>query len=202
MADRTEIRLAGAGGQGIILAGIILADAAVRDGKEVTQTQSYGPEARGGASRAEVIIADSEISYPHVVRADVLLCMSQEAYDHYAGKVREGGLLILDANHVTNALAPRVVRAPISELARQATGKNLTANVAALGLLVGLTDVVSRPSLEAAVRARTPAGTAEMNLLALTAGLEAAAGFKEKPARPRRRSRRQFTEEITDIDSP
>ncbi|HEC34568.1 MAG TPA: 2-oxoacid:ferredoxin oxidoreductase subunit gamma [Chloroflexi bacterium] len=174
MKRRIEIRLAGTGGQGIILAGILLADAAVRDGKNVAQTQSYGPEARGGASRAEVIISDQEIYYPKVLRADALLCMSQEACDRYAEQMRESGLLILDAEHVTRAPTTMAVRVPISELARQATGREITANVTALGLLAGLTRVVSQKALEAAVRTRTPRGTEEINLKALAAGFEAA----------------------------
>lgn len=172
--ERTEVRIAGTGGQGVILAGILLADAAVRDGKKVVQSQSYGPEARGGASRAEVIISDEEIDYPKVLDADVLLCMSQEACDRYAPKIKKGGLLILDSTHVTRAPLVRAVWAPITELARQVTGKEITANIVALGLLVGLTGIVSRESLEAAVRARAPRGTAEMNLKALAAGLERA----------------------------
>jgi 2-oxoglutarate ferredoxin oxidoreductase subunit gamma len=174
MGERIEIRLAGTGGQGMILAGIILADAAARDGKNVTQTQSYGPEARGGASRAEVVISDQEIDHPKVLRPNVLLCMSQEACDRYAEQVREKGLLILDGGHVVRAPTTRAVRVPITELAREATGRGITANVVALGLLVGLTKVVSREALEAAVRARVPRGTVEINLKALAAGFEAA----------------------------
>lgn len=176
--ERTEIRIAGTGGQGVIFAGILLADAAIRDGKQVVQSQSYGPEARGGASRAEVIISDQEIDYPKVLDADILLCMSQEACDRYAGKLKRGGLLILDSTYVTRAPLVHAVRVPITELARQATGREITANVAALGLLAGLTGVVSRDSLEAAVRARSPRGTAEINLKALAAGWEQATRWR------------------------
>ncbi len=176
--ERTEIRIAGTGGQGVILAGILLADAAVRDGRKVVQTQSYGPEARGGASRSEVIISDDDIDYPKVLEADILLCMSQEACDRYAGKLRKGGMLILDTVHVYRVPLLRAVQVPITELARQATGREITANIVALGLLVGLTGVVSRESLEAAIRARAPRGTAEMNLRAMAAGLEQAARWE------------------------
>jgi 2-oxoglutarate ferredoxin oxidoreductase subunit gamma len=178
--ERTEIRIAGTGGQGVILAGILLADAAVRDGKKVVQTQSYGPEARGGASRSEVIISDQEVDYPEVLEADILLCMSQEACDRYAGKLKKGGILVLDTVHVHRAPLIRAVRVPITELARQATGREITANIVALGLLAGLTGVVSRESLEAAVRARAPRGTAEMNLKALAVGLEYAARLAQE----------------------
>jgi len=179
-AKRTEIRLAGTGGQGMILASVLLAEAALKDGKEVVQTQSYGPEARGGACRAEVVISDGEIYYQGVLCADVLLCMSQEACDRYAGKMREGGLLILDSSLVTGAPTTGAVRVPITQLAREATSVELTANVVALGLLVGLTGLVSQESLEAAVKARTPRGTEKMNLKALAAGFEAAGRAKQR----------------------
>jgi 2-oxoglutarate ferredoxin oxidoreductase subunit gamma len=91
--DRMEIRLAGEGGQGMILAGIILAEAAVIfDNKNAAQTQSYGPEARGGASKAEVVISQGEIDHPEVIIADVLVAMSQEACDKYAGNLKKDGL--------------------------------------------------------------------------------------------------------------
>jgi 2-oxoglutarate ferredoxin oxidoreductase subunit gamma len=158
----------------MITAGVLLAEAAVRDGKEVVQSQSYGPEARGGASRAEVIISDHEIYYPKVIDADVLLCMSQQACDRYADQLKEHGLLILDEDHVTRAPTTKAMRASITALARKVTGRQITANVTALGLLVGLTEVVSREALEAAVRDRVPKGTEELNMKALAAGFEEA----------------------------
>ncbi|HEY67855.1 MAG TPA: 2-oxoacid:ferredoxin oxidoreductase subunit gamma [Thermoflexia bacterium] len=174
MVRRYEVRLAGTGGQGAILAGILLAEAAVRDGKNVVQTQSYGPEARGGASRAEVVISDGEIYYPKVLQADITLCMSQEACDRYGKRMRRGGLLILDADHVTRAPTTRAVRVPMTTIAQEVTGREITANVVGLGLLAGLTEIVSREALEEAVRARVPRGTEEMNLKALAAGYEVA----------------------------
>lgn len=177
MARCYEVRLAGTGGQGAILAGILLAEAAIRDGKNVVQTQSYGPEARGGASRSEVVISDGEIRYPKVLQADITLCMSQEACDRYGGQVRQGGLLILDADHVTRAPTTRAVRVPMTRLARDVTGRAITANVVGLGLLAGLTGIVSREALEAAIRDRAPRGTADVNLKALAAGYEAACLF-------------------------
>ncbi|MCX7683524.1 MAG: 2-oxoacid:acceptor oxidoreductase family protein [Anaerolineae bacterium] len=179
MARRYEIILAGTGGQGAIFAGIILADAAARDGKNVVQTQSYGPEARGGASRSEIVISDEEIHYPKVLRPNIALCMSQEACDRYGHRLREGGLLILDADHVARSSTTRAVRVPLAALARQATGKEIVANVVGLGVLVGLTGIVSRQALEAAVRDRAPAGTAELNLKALEAGFETARKIRE-----------------------
>jgi 2-oxoglutarate ferredoxin oxidoreductase subunit gamma len=175
MAPRTEIRLAGEGGQGMILAGIILAEAAaIYDGKMAVQTQSYGPEARGGASKSEVVIADGEIDHPEVLSADVVVTLSQEAYDKYAGSIKPGGLLIVDDEKVSRIRAVNAVRIPISRLAFETTGKAITANTVALGVLVGLTGVVSRTAIEKAVTARAPHGTEEMNRKALEAGFEAA----------------------------
>jgi 2-oxoglutarate ferredoxin oxidoreductase subunit gamma len=174
MANRHEVRLAGTGGQGVILAGVLLAEAAVRDNLNVVQTQSYGPEARGGASRSEVIISNGEIHYPQVIEADVMLCMSQEACDRYSGRLRKGGLLIVNADYITRAPTTRAARVRMTTLAKQVTGLQVTANVVGLGVLAGLTGIVSRESLEEAVRARTPKGTTEMNLKALAAGYEAA----------------------------
>jgi 2-oxoglutarate ferredoxin oxidoreductase subunit gamma len=180
MGKRQEIRLAGTGGQGVILAGILLAEAAVRDGLNAVQTQSYGPEARGGASRSEVIISDEEeIHYPKVIEADVMLCMSQEACDRYSGRLRKNGLLIVDEDFVRRAPTTRAARVPMTTLAEQEAGERLAANVVGLGVLAGLTEIVSRKSLEEAIQARAPKGTAEMNLKALAAGYAAAEGIKE-----------------------
>lgn len=180
MGKRIEIRLAGTGGQGIIFAGILLAEAALRDGKQVVQTQSYGPEARGGTSRAEVIISDQEIDYPKVLDADILLCMSQTACDHYAVMVKKEGLLILDCDVVGRAPRLQAIRAPITRLALESTGREVTANVVALGVLAGLTEVVSREGLEAAVRVRAPRGTTEINLKALNAGFQEAERIRQE----------------------
>jgi 2-oxoglutarate ferredoxin oxidoreductase subunit gamma len=176
MAPRTEIRLAGEGGQGMILAGIILAEAAaIYDGKMAVQTQSYGPEARGGASKSEVVIADGEIDHPEVLSADVVVTLSQEAYDKYAAGGKPGGLLVVDDEKVNHIRETEAVRIPISRLAFETTGRTITANTVALGILVGLTGVVSRQAIEKAVTARAPRGTEEMNRKALEAGFAAAA---------------------------
>lgn len=184
LSDRNEIRLAGEGGQGMILAGIILAEAAaIYDGKNAAQTQSYGPEARGGASKAEVIIAEGEIDHPEVVCADVLVAMSQEACDKYAGDVKKTGLLIVDEEKVGRVPSTRAIKVPITSLAQEASGKTITANVVALGVLVGLTEVVSREAIQKAVVARAPKGTEEMNVKALNAGFEAAGKIKKRVQR-------------------
>jgi len=181
MEKRTEIRLAGEGGQGMILAGIILAEAAaIYDGKQATQTQSYGPEARGGASRSEVVISDGEIDHPEVLSADVVVALSQEAYKKFAKTIRAGGLLIVDEDKVEVAEGVNAVKIPVTRLAQETTGKTITANTVALGALVGLTGVVSRPAIEKAVTARAPKGTEEMNRRALEAGFTAVEQVKQK----------------------
>ncbi len=179
ISDRYEIRLAGMGGQGLILAGIILAEAAaIYDGKNAVQTQSYGPEARGGASRAEVIISSGLVDYPEVTQADLLLALSQEGCDKYYYSLKKEGILIVDAERVTRVPTNQAYRVPITSIARQATGRTITSNVVSLGLIVGITDIVSREAIERAVAARAPKGTEEMNLKALAAGFEEALKLK------------------------
>lgn len=179
MDKRIEIRLAGEGGQGMILAGIILAEAAaVYDGKQVVQTQSYGPEARGGASRSEVVISEGEIDHPEVLSADIVLALNQAAYKKFAKTVRAGGLLIVDEDDVEPSNDFHGIRVPIVRIAHETTGKAITANTVALGVLVGLTNVVSRAAIEKAVTARAPRGTEEMNRKALQAGFAAAEQVK------------------------
>ncbi len=181
IVGRTEVRLAGEGGQGMILAGIILAEAAsIYGGKNAVQTQSYGPEARGGASKSEVVISSEEIDHPEVLSADVLVALSQEAYKKFSGSMKPDGLLIVDADKVSGA-SEKAIKIPVTKLAFETTGRQITANTVALGVLVGLTGVVSQEAIEKAVTARAPKGTEEMNRKALQAGFDAAA--KVKPPR-------------------
>lgn len=173
---KTEIRLSGFGGQGLITAGIILAEAAILDGKNAVQSQSYGPEARGGASKAEVIVSDGEIDYPKVGEADLLLAMSQQAADKYAAAIHPDGILVVDTDHVKQvpAFTGKTYRIPITHIAVEETGKDLVANIVALGVIVGLTGLVSRAALETAVLDRVPPKTKELNKQALAAGFRAA----------------------------
>jgi 2-oxoglutarate ferredoxin oxidoreductase subunit gamma len=176
--DRWEATLAGEGGQGIITAGIILAEAAVLAGLNAVQTQSYGPESRGGASRAEVVIAGDEIDFPKVTRADVLLAMTAEACRRYAGKVKDGGLVIVDEDQVRDVPAGpyRVARVPIARIAAAELGRAIVANIVALGAVVALTEPVPADVLEQAVLARVPRGTEELNRRALHRGIVAGRG--------------------------
>jgi 2-oxoglutarate ferredoxin oxidoreductase subunit gamma len=179
MDKRIEIRLAGEGGQGMILAGIILAAAAaIYDGKQAVQTQSYGPEARGGASRSEVVISDVEIDHPEVLSPHIVLTLSQEAYLKFAKTVNPNGLLIVDEDRVQTSDDFHGIKIPVARIAFETTGKAITANTVALGVLVGLTNLVSRAAIEKAVTARAPKGTEEMNRKALQAGFAAAKQVK------------------------
>lgn len=175
MSRRMEFRLSGTGGQGLILAAIILAEAAAREGNNVVQTQSYGPEARGGASKAEVIIDSGEIDYPKVNVPDLVLAMSESAYKKYGSEYKENGIVLVDGTFVRDAESNcRTVVLPITRQAREVLGKEIVANIVALGVINGLTKIVSDESLKQAVLNRAPKGTEELNARALELGLSMA----------------------------
>lgn len=180
MSDRYEIRLAGSGGQGLVLGGLIIAEAAaIYEGRNATQSQSYGPESRGGASKSEVIISDREIDYPKATHIDLLLLMTEAAADKYLKDTPETALVVADSDLVPGPIPEkfRSVKAPITRLATQAVGKEFVANIVALGLLRELTGIVSTEALEKAVLSRVPKGTEDLNLKALRVGREAAHEF-------------------------
>ena len=181
--ERLEIRLAGSGGQGMILAGIILAEAAaIYDGLDAVQTQTYGPESRGGATKAEVIVSRTgqEIDYPKVTSPDVVLAMNQESYDKYSGGLGQGSVVVVDSGFVekTKEGPAKVYPLRITDVAIEAAGRAIVANIVALGAIVGLTGVVSREAITQAVLARVPKGTEEMNKKALEAGFAAVASLR------------------------
>lgn len=178
--DRYEIRLSGSGGQGLILAGVILATAiGVGDGKNAVQTQSYGPEARGGASRADVVISEGEIYYPKTMKLDLLLALTQEACDKYYPDMKEGGMLIVDSNLVTQVPTKRYFGFPFVRLAKEEIGQVMVANVIALGAIAELTGIVSKTAIKEAVLARAPRGTEEKNKKALELGFSIAKKVKD-----------------------
>lgn len=175
MAYRYEIRLSGSGGQGLITAGIILAEAiGIYDGRFVAQTQSYGPEARGGSSKAEVIVSDEEIDYPKAIRLDLLLAMSQKSCDSYYKDLKSDGILVVDSTFVTQAPLPEAFKIPFTRIAREELKREMVANIIALGAISQLTGIVSRRAIETAVLKRVPKQTEELNRMALEAGFEAA----------------------------
>jgi 2-oxoglutarate ferredoxin oxidoreductase subunit gamma len=168
-----EFRLSGSGGQGLILAGIILAEAAIGDGKEAVQSQSYGPEARGGSSKSEVIISDKTIYYPKVEKPDFLLAMTQEALAKYSVDLNQDSILVVDSTFVKEVPAQfkKVYSIPITQMAKEKLGRDLFANIIALGIVAKLTKAVSLKALEQAVLARVPKGTEKMNKQALELGI-------------------------------
>ncbi len=182
MFDRYEIRLSGSGGQGLVLAGIILAEAAgIYEGKNVVQTVSYGPAARGGTSRADVVVSDQEIDYPKAMGVDILLAMTQMASDESISDLKPSGLLVVDSQLVTQVTYPRLVKIPFTQIAREKCGREQMANIVALGALSKLipaipggAGVVTQESMEAAVMARIPKGTEKQNKLAFEEGIKAA----------------------------
>ena len=181
MGSRYEIRLSGSGGQGLILMGIILAEAiGIYDGKYVAQTQSYGPEARGGSSKSEVIVSDEEIDYPKAMRLDLLLAMNQKSCDEFYPDLKPEGLLIVDSTFVTQLPTSKAFQVPFTRIAREKFKREVVANIIALGALSQLTPIVSPKAIESAVLARVPKGTEKLNRDALKAGMAAAKRAKKE----------------------
>jgi len=172
-ASRYEVRFSGSGGQGLITAAVIFAEAVgVYGGKHVCQTQSYGPEARGGKSKAEVVISDQPIDYPKAMELDLLLAMNQAACDAYFFDLQPNGLLVVDSSLVEQLPTSRVIAIPFTEIARNEIGKTMVANMVALGAIGVLSGQVSVEDLERSLLSRIPAGTEKMNINALLRGVE------------------------------
>lgn len=176
LGNNTEIRLGGVGGQGIALAGNLLCQAAaIHDGKEAVFTQTHGPEARGGASRADVIIGDKPVAYPFVTHPDVLAVLFPEAYEKFRPDLKPGGLLIVEADLVTlHSDDADAVRLPATRIARE-VGSKLVTNIVLLGYLIGATGIVSREAIEQAITATGNKKFLDMDLRALDAGFKVAA---------------------------
>lgn len=175
MSDKQEIRLAGFGGQGIILSGHILGKAAALfEKKEAVFTQSYGPEARGGSCSADVVISDSTIHYPKVGKPDILVLMSQGAFTTYGGSISSKGMMIIDADLVHVDREPEqasVYRVPFTRMAER-LGKTIVANIVMLGALAALGRVTSYESMKQSVLSSIPRGTEELNIAAFDKGYE------------------------------
>lgn len=178
---RKNIRIAGFGGQGIILAGIVIGKAAsLYDNIFAVQTQSYGPEARGGASKTEVVISDSEIDYPKVQKPDIFIAMSNEALMAYLNDLKEGGILIVDPDMIKEEdILPFIqkhninyYKAPVTRTATEKIGLNIVANIVMVGAITKITKVVSEEAARKAVAASVPPGTEEKNIAAFEAGME------------------------------
>ncbi|NND69588.1 MAG: pyruvate ferredoxin oxidoreductase [Halioglobus sp.] len=169
---RHEVRIGGFGGQGIVLAGTLLGKAAsLYDGREAVFTQSYGPEARGGASRADVIIDDAPVDYPYVTQPDVVAVLFQEAYVKFAGDLRPDGLLVIEADLVKPEPGVHALALPATRIAEQ-LGRRVVANVVLLGCLVRQAQLVSRDAAEQAIRDTVKPAMVALNLEAFAAGYD------------------------------
>jgi 2-oxoglutarate ferredoxin oxidoreductase subunit gamma len=181
MADRYELRFSGSGGQGMILAGIVMAEAAsIFDDKNAVQSQSYGPESRGGASKAEVVISDGPIDYPKATAIDCMLALTQEACTKYHNDIKAGGILLVDSDLVKDLPEGEFTTYsfPIIETARKELGKTIVANIISLGMITGLTGIVEEKAIEAAVLSRVPKAFLDLNRKALQIGFDKASEMK------------------------
>jgi 2-oxoglutarate ferredoxin oxidoreductase subunit gamma len=169
---RKEIIVTGFGGQGIVLAGKILGlSAALGDKKESTLVQSYGPESRGGACSAQVIVSDKIIQYPYIKTPDVLVCMSQSAYDKYKDQLKEDGLLLVDRDLVKTDGKRDYFAISATRMAEE-LGRKMMANIIMIGFTVAITGVVSEAAARDAVTSSVPKGTEKLNIAAFTKGFE------------------------------
>lgn len=180
---RVEVRFAGFGGQGIIKSGIIVAAAAsIHCGKNAVQTQSYGPESRGGACKSEVVMSEDEIDFPKVVEPDVLVVMSQHAYNEYAEDVKSGGTVILDPDMIPREKSlknMKVFRVPATKIAEE-LGRKIVANIVMIGAFVAITELLDETAIKESIKENIPRGTEELNLSAFEKGYKYGKTCKEK----------------------
>ena len=171
----TEVRIAGFGGQGVILAGVLLGTAAVLcDGRHALQTQTYGAAARGGAARSDVIISDEEIVYPQVTSSDIMVAFTTEALNKYRNELKPDAILIIDEDLVTppENTSFKIYPVPATRVAKEELGRGIVANMIMLGFLAELTGVVSKKALEETIRQNVPKGTEKLNIAAFRKGTE------------------------------
>lgn len=187
--DRYDMRLSGSGGQGLVFAGTILSEAlGVYEGKNVSQTQSYGPEARGGASRSDIVFSSGDIYYPKALKLDLLLALTQESCDTYYMNLKDDGVLLIDSDLVDQPPAREVTSLPFTRTAKENLGTPVVANIIALGAIVSLTKIVSRESLIEAIKSKSPKAMLDLNLRAVALGFDLArkekrSKKKNQPAR-------------------
>ncbi|MFO7964648.1 MAG: 2-oxoacid:acceptor oxidoreductase family protein [Desulfobacterales bacterium] len=177
-----RIVFAGSGGQGVITAAIVLAEAAViYEDLIAVQSQSYGPEARGGSTRSDVIVADSPIRYPKVNQPNVLVCLTQESYNKYYPIIRPGGILITDLRHVTPLSRgdARQLALPIYDTVMAEIGSPVVQNICMLGAVAGITGLVRRESIMSSLKGRVPPEFLAMNQKALRLGFGLVADRKD-----------------------
>lgn len=178
--EKYRFLLSGSGGQGVITMAILLAEtASIEDGLMAVQSQSYGPEARGGATRSDVIISDTPILYPKVRQPNILIALTQEAANKYVPLIRPGGLLIYDSDMVTpnDRIDAQLVGIPMYHSVKEKLGKTIAYNICVLGVLVQLTKVVSLPAIEKTLAKNFASAHHEANKQALHLGVELAKPF-------------------------
>lgn len=179
--ERCRMVFSGSGGQGVITAAIVLAEAAVlHEGLMAVQSQAYGPEARGGATRSDIIIADETINFPKVLQPNVLVCLTQEAYNKFYTIIRPGGTLITDTRYVktqrkADALQKEI---PMFETVMDNIGKPIVFNICMLGTLLAITEIIQPDSVMKVLETRIPSGFLDMNRKALGLGMQLGAKYK------------------------
>jgi 2-oxoglutarate ferredoxin oxidoreductase subunit gamma len=172
MKKAKQVRLSGFGGQGVVLAGTILGHAAIRDGKWVAGSSSYGAQARGGYARSDVVIGDEQVVFPHVIEADILIALSQSAYDRYVKELARDGMVIFDEQQVSPKPLEGVkqVGIPATSAALKELNQKQAANIVILGALASITGIVSREGLIASISENVSSRFKEGNLKALDLG--------------------------------
>ncbi len=178
--ERCRMVFSGSGGQGVITAAIIIAEAAVMyEDLTAVQSQSYGAAARGGATRSDVIIADSIIHYPKVIQPNVLVCLTRESYTNFNPIIRPGGLLLTDTRYVKQErkVDARQIGLPMYQTVMEKIGKPIVFNICMIGALVTLTDLVQPESIMKVLETRIPAAFLDMNRKALELGRSLAEGY-------------------------
>ncbi len=180
--ERCRIVFSGSGGQGVITAAILIAEAAVLyENLIAVQSQTYGPAARGGSTRSDVIISDSNINYPKVLQPNVLVCLTQEAYNLFYPIIRPGGLLITDTRFVKTEkkVDAQQREFPMYRTVMDKIGKPIVFNICMLGAVLSLTDLVKSESIIKVLENRIPSSFLEMNRKALNLGMELAEESKD-----------------------
>lgn len=168
---KREIRLSGSGGQGLILAGVILAEGAIMSELDAVQSQSYGPEARGGASKAEVIISDKDINFPKVGKSDILISLTQKSFNEYSKNIKENSIVIVDDSiEVDESINAKIYKVAILDTAKEILKKPMTANIITLGALSNLIPQINPEHIKFAILNRVPKGTQDLNIEAFEEG--------------------------------
>ncbi len=178
--SRVRLVFSGSGGQGVITAAIILAEAAViHEGMNATQSQSYGAAARGGSTRSDIIISDSEINFPEVTQPNILVCLTQDAYNSYSSIIRPGGILLTDSRYVqiTRKVDAKQIELPMYDNVVEKIGKPVVFNICMLGTLISITEVIKPKSVLAAVVSKVPKDFIDLNTRAFELGMELGAEY-------------------------